>query len=192
MSMNTYPYLINGQWQESTTNETIELVSPYTDEVVGHVQAMSRDEVDEAIHGAKSAQQEWAALPVNKRAELLYAWADKLEERVDEIGQIIMREVGKNLSDAKKKSFGQQKSSVIRLKKVFVSRAALCKGTHSLAARKTRWQSSRRSARCRPRDFTVQLPGQLGSSQNRPGAHHRQRGRLQTSDTRCHQWCEDG
>lgn len=73
MSMNTYPYLINGQWQESTTNETIELVSPYTDEVVGHVQAMSRDEVDEAIHGAKSAQQEWAALPVNKRAELLYA-----------------------------------------------------------------------------------------------------------------------
>lgn len=102
MSMNTYPYLINGTWKESSTNETIELVSPYTDQVVGRVQAMSRDEVDEAIHGAKRAQQEWAALPVNKRAELLMAWATKLEERVDEIGQIIMQEVGKNLSDAKK------------------------------------------------------------------------------------------
>ncbi|MDA5559544.1 NADP-dependent glyceraldehyde-3-phosphate dehydrogenase [Exiguobacterium sp. MMG028] len=102
MSMNTYPYLLNGQWQESSSQETIELVSPYKDEVVGRVQAMSRDEVDAAIHGAKRAQQEWAALPVNKRAELLYAWAEKLEERVDEIGQIIMQEVGKNLNDAKK------------------------------------------------------------------------------------------
>ncbi|OIN68187.1 NADP-dependent glyceraldehyde-3-phosphate dehydrogenase [Exiguobacterium sp. KRL4] len=95
----TYTYLLDGQWHESESNETIEISSPYKEDVVGRVQAMTKSEVDRAIASAKTAQVAWAKVPANKRAELLHAWATELEKRAEEIGEVIMREVGKGLAD---------------------------------------------------------------------------------------------
>jgi len=98
----TYTSLINGRWFESESNETIEINSPYKDELVGRVQAMTKNEVDEAIRSAKVAQRNWARVPAHKRASLLHDWASELERRADEIGEVIMREVGKGLADGVK------------------------------------------------------------------------------------------
>lgn len=98
----TYTFLLDGQWHESESKETIEISSPYKEDLVGRVQAMTKPEVDRAIASAKAAQAEWAKQPANKRAELLHAWATELEKRADEIGEVIMREVGKGRADGVK------------------------------------------------------------------------------------------
>ncbi|WP_373953875.1 NADP-dependent glyceraldehyde-3-phosphate dehydrogenase [Exiguobacterium acetylicum] len=98
----TYTFLLDGQWHESESKETIEISSPYKEDLVGRVQAMTKPEVDRAIASARAAQAEWAKQPANKRAELLHAWATELEKRADEIGEVIMREVGKGRADGVK------------------------------------------------------------------------------------------
>ncbi|WP_114571587.1 NADP-dependent glyceraldehyde-3-phosphate dehydrogenase [Exiguobacterium flavidum] len=98
----TYTSLINGRWIESESNETIEISSPYKEELVGRVQAMTKNEVDEAIRSAKVAQRNWARVPAHKRASLLHEWASELERRAEQIGRVIMLEVGKGLADGVK------------------------------------------------------------------------------------------
>ncbi|WIY59609.1 aldehyde dehydrogenase family protein [Bacillus arachidis] len=57
---NTYKFYLNGVWRESSSEETIEISSPYLHEVIGQVQAITRGGVDEAIVSAKAAQKSWA------------------------------------------------------------------------------------------------------------------------------------
>lgn len=43
-----YRFYIDGMWEESQTKEVIKIMSPYKDELVGTVQAISKDEADKA------------------------------------------------------------------------------------------------------------------------------------------------
>ncbi|MFJ7738738.1 NADP-dependent glyceraldehyde-3-phosphate dehydrogenase [Lysinibacillus sp. NPDC097287] len=101
MSKN-YKFYVNGEWKESESGETIDIFSPYMSQEVGRVQAISRQEVDEAIDVAKIAQKEWANLTVRNRGEYLYRWIDELLAMKLDIAKTIMEEVGKPYSDAVK------------------------------------------------------------------------------------------
>ena len=39
-----YKYYVDGIWKESHTNDVIEIYSPYKEELVGTVQALSKEE----------------------------------------------------------------------------------------------------------------------------------------------------
>lgn len=56
-------------------------------------QAITKEEVDEAIRFAHEAQKEWAETSLQQRAAYLYKWADEL---------VNMKEVGKGRKDAQK------------------------------------------------------------------------------------------
>lgn len=101
LSLTAYPFYINGEWRESKSGETIKITSPYLYEVIGEVQAITTEEVDEAIYYAHNAQKSWAETSLQERAKYLYKWADELENMQDEIAEIIMKEVGKSYKDAK-------------------------------------------------------------------------------------------
>ena len=100
--MSIYKYYINGQWKDSDSKETISIVSPYLNEEIGRVQAMTREEADFAIKSAKEAQKKWASLTVRQRGEYLYKWIDELLKAKEDIATTIMREVGKPYNDALK------------------------------------------------------------------------------------------
>ncbi|MEY2196542.1 NADP-dependent glyceraldehyde-3-phosphate dehydrogenase [Neobacillus sp. BF23-41] len=101
LSLTAYPFYINGEWRESKSGETIKITSPYLYEEIGEVQAITTEEVDEAIYYAYIAQKNWAGTSLQERAKFLYKWADELVNMQDEIAEIIMKEVGKSLKDAK-------------------------------------------------------------------------------------------
>ncbi|PWU00914.1 MAG: NADP-dependent glyceraldehyde-3-phosphate dehydrogenase, partial [Bacteroidetes bacterium] len=101
LSLTAYPFYINGEWRVSKSGETIKITSPYLYEVIGEVQAITSEEVDEAIYYAQNAQKSWAETLLQERAKFLYQWADELENMRDEIAEIIMKEVGKSYKDAK-------------------------------------------------------------------------------------------
>ena len=101
LTLSTYKIYINGEWKESCSGHTINIRSPYLHEIIGKVQAITQEEVDEAICSAHEAQKEWAEASLQQRASYLYKWADELVNMQDEIAEIIMKEVGKSYKDAK-------------------------------------------------------------------------------------------
>lgn len=92
--------LINGKWCDSTSGKFIEIKSPIEGMIVGRVPAMTKEEVDEVIKVAKVAQKQWKNTPINERAEILYKAADILQERIDDLSDILMREVAKDKKSA--------------------------------------------------------------------------------------------
>ena len=71
-------------------------------ELVGTVQAISKDEADKAIQSAKIAQKEWEKLSIRDRGNYLYHWIEELEKSKEDIATTIMQEVGKGFQDAVK------------------------------------------------------------------------------------------
>ncbi len=88
--------LINGEWKDSKNNDYIDIFSPINDELLGSVPAMSVEEVNEAIETSKSAQKLWKDVPLNKKIEILYKAADLLSERVEELSDLLMKEIAKD------------------------------------------------------------------------------------------------
>ncbi|GAA3316609.1 hypothetical protein GCM10020331_013100 [Ectobacillus funiculus] len=49
MNVTTYKFYMNGEWKESSSQQAIEIYSPYSLDLIGRVQAITREEIDEAI-----------------------------------------------------------------------------------------------------------------------------------------------
>lgn len=74
---------------------------PYRGEVVCTAPTAGPAEVDAAVRAAREAAPEVAAMPAYERAAILRRVADLVVERAGEIGEIMARETGKALGDAK-------------------------------------------------------------------------------------------
>lgn len=77
--------LIGGNLVESVSGERLVSVDPATEEEIGTVPAGNADDVAKAVEAASAAQQEWAAIDVWERGNLIRAVAQKMRERSDEI-----------------------------------------------------------------------------------------------------------
>lgn len=96
-----YQLFIDGEWKTSTSGETIDIISPSTEEVVAKVQNGTAEEAIEALEAAEKAQKEWKKLPARKRAEYLYAFADEIEANTEYLAEILTKEQGKLLKVAR-------------------------------------------------------------------------------------------
>lgn len=105
ISTDTLRTLIGGEWVEGT-GPTKDVVNPATGEVVSVVAFSSPDQVDQAVAAAKSAQLEWAKLPMGARARILHAGLDAVEARGEEIAVWITKEMGKTLAEAREEVLG--------------------------------------------------------------------------------------
>ena len=48
-------FYINGTWVESESNERIEVINPANEELIGHVTAGTRGDIDKAVSAASKA-----------------------------------------------------------------------------------------------------------------------------------------
>lgn len=97
----TITHYINGKKFEGKGNEYGDVYSPSTGEIIGKVPFATSEEVDEAVALAKEAQIKWAGLSIGKRAEVIIKFRQLLTENEDELAEIIGRENGKTIADAK-------------------------------------------------------------------------------------------
>ncbi len=86
---------------EQKEKRYIEVKSPLNGEVIGRVPAMSQQDVDDTIARAKSALKEWKAVPLYERADMLYRCAQLLLDKEEELANLLVREVAKDLKSAK-------------------------------------------------------------------------------------------
>ncbi|MEM7293831.1 MAG: aldehyde dehydrogenase family protein, partial [Pseudomonadota bacterium] len=97
----TLYHYINGERVEGTSGRHGNVYNPATGEVSGQAPLASTGEVENAIAAAQAAFPAWSATPVGKRAQLMFAFRDKIVSHMDELAEILSSEHGKTLDDAR-------------------------------------------------------------------------------------------
>jgi acyl-CoA reductase-like NAD-dependent aldehyde dehydrogenase len=82
------------------SDDRIRIFAPATGQLVGEVSVTPADEVGRAVARARKAQQAWAVLPTEERAQRLLRLRDALTERADELVDILVLECGKPRHEA--------------------------------------------------------------------------------------------
>ncbi|MCX4095553.1 aldehyde dehydrogenase [Nocardia sp. alder85J] len=87
---------IGGQWLDPATPDTIDVVSPYTEQLVATVAAAAAADVDRAVAAARQAfdRGPWPQLTVAERSAAVARISAALGERQEEIAQVITAEMG--------------------------------------------------------------------------------------------------
>jgi succinate-semialdehyde dehydrogenase/glutarate-semialdehyde dehydrogenase len=78
----------------------IEITSPLTGEVVGHVARHTAEDIGAATARARAAQPAWAALPFRQRARVFKRFHDLILKERDSLFDVIQVETGKSRRDA--------------------------------------------------------------------------------------------
>jgi succinate-semialdehyde dehydrogenase/glutarate-semialdehyde dehydrogenase len=97
--MQRYKLLLNGQWEDSENR--LEIVDPATNEPFAEVATVDRVRVKQALADAEKAFAGWRKLTAKVRGEYLRTIAGELVKRSDKIAELISRENGKPLAQAK-------------------------------------------------------------------------------------------
>lgn len=90
--------LVSGEW--SSADDRAEVHHPYEGTVIGSVPLVDADRVAEAIEAADAAVDS-SSLSAYNRYELLTIAADRVEDRLEEIAQIVTSEEGKPITEAR-------------------------------------------------------------------------------------------
>src|ERR1700685_4052327 len=95
------PHFIDGQRSAGQSGRTAEVLDPSTGQVQALVPMGGKSEVDAAVASAAQAQQEWAAFNPQRRARVMMRFIQLVNEHVDELAEMLSREHGKTLPDAR-------------------------------------------------------------------------------------------
>ncbi|HXF98110.1 MAG TPA: gamma-aminobutyraldehyde dehydrogenase [Gaiellaceae bacterium] len=92
--------LIGGEWVESASGETMEVLNPATGEVIAEVPRGTAEDVERAVKAAEKAWEEWRWKTPKDRSELLLKLADVIDEHAEELARLESLNVGKPRSIA--------------------------------------------------------------------------------------------
>ncbi|PSQ05511.1 aldehyde dehydrogenase [Halobacteriales archaeon QS_6_71_20] len=96
-----YRQYIDGEWTDGTGEETFHSENPATGERIGEFRRGTEADVDRAVAAAEAAFEEWSALSHVDRAEYLWDIYHELKQRHEELGEIVSKECGKEISEGK-------------------------------------------------------------------------------------------
>jgi aldehyde dehydrogenase (NAD+) len=85
---------IDGGWVDPSTDATIEVGNPATEEVIGVIPSAGAADVERAVQAAAAALDGWSRTPVEERAQACTAIAEGLQARQTELAQLITGELG--------------------------------------------------------------------------------------------------
>jgi len=94
---------INGEWVEARSGKTREVLNPATGEVIALAAEGDVEDARDAIQAARQAFDSgiWSDLPAAERARFLFAIADKLEQRTEELVRLETMDNGKPLRESR-------------------------------------------------------------------------------------------
>ncbi|SNR32273.1 aldehyde dehydrogenase family protein [Halorubrum vacuolatum] len=96
-----YNHYISGDWTDGEGTETFESENPATGEPLAEFQRGTPADIDRAIDAAADAFEDWRARSRVERAEYLWDVYHELRSRTDELGEIVTKECGKEISEGK-------------------------------------------------------------------------------------------
>ncbi len=99
--MITYGHFIGGKHVEGKSGRFSDVWQPMDGTLRGKVALASKAEMTEAVANAKAAQPAWAAVNPQRRVRVLMKFLDLVAKHNDELADILAREHGKTIPDAK-------------------------------------------------------------------------------------------
>ncbi|CUH77100.1 CoA-acylating methylmalonate-semialdehyde dehydrogenase [Tropicibacter naphthalenivorans] len=99
--MTTLTNWINGAHVASTSGRTTDVFNPATGEVQAQTPLSTVEELNDAVAKAKEAQVKWGATNPQRRARVMMKFGALIEEHMDELAEMLSREHGKTLPDAR-------------------------------------------------------------------------------------------
>ncbi|HEU5491383.1 MAG TPA: gamma-aminobutyraldehyde dehydrogenase [Gaiellaceae bacterium] len=95
VSVTQQKQFIGGEFVESESGETMEVLNPATGEVIAEVPRGTAADVDNAVDAARKAWDEWQGKTPKDRMELLLKLADVIDENAEELARLESLNVGK-------------------------------------------------------------------------------------------------
>ena len=92
---------IDGEWVDAASGDTFDSTSPATGERIGTFPRSGAADVERAVAAAKRAFAEWRLVPAPRRGELLFRFGSLLVDHKEELAQLMTREMGKVLDEAR-------------------------------------------------------------------------------------------
>ncbi|MCQ9352152.1 NAD-dependent succinate-semialdehyde dehydrogenase [Corynebacterium sp. 153RC1] len=92
--------LIGGEWVESASGDTFDVLNPATEEVLATLASADADDALRALSAAADVQDEWARTAPRERAEILRAGFEAIVEHRDEFATLMTLEMGKPLAES--------------------------------------------------------------------------------------------
>jgi aldehyde dehydrogenase (NAD+) len=84
----------------ATATATFESLNPSTGEVIEQFPRSTADDVERAVETAKAAWEEWRLVPAPERGNMLFRFAQILEQSKPELSDLMTREMGKVKAEA--------------------------------------------------------------------------------------------
>jgi malonate-semialdehyde dehydrogenase (acetylating)/methylmalonate-semialdehyde dehydrogenase len=85
----------------STNADTLEVISPIDGALLSTMPLSGMSELDEAVKAAQAAFPAWSAMPIKERVQIFYRYKTLLENNIDELSELVRRENGKTLGEAR-------------------------------------------------------------------------------------------
>lgn len=95
------PHFIDGRRISGTSQRATDVFDPNTGEVQATLPLANSADVDAAVTSAAAAQRDWAAYNPQRRARVLMRFIDLVNTHVNELAELLSREHGKTLEDAR-------------------------------------------------------------------------------------------
>ncbi len=99
--MATYGHFIGGKHVEGASGRFADVYEPMTGEVGSKVALATKAELRAAVENAREAQPAWAATNPQRRARVMMKFIDLLHQNYDDLAELLAREHGKTIPDAK-------------------------------------------------------------------------------------------
>ncbi|MFP1745823.1 NAD-dependent succinate-semialdehyde dehydrogenase [Lonsdalea quercina] len=92
--------LIDGQWQDSLSGETLSVNNPATGKALGTIPLVTAEQTQQAIAAAEKALSSWRQRTGKERAAVLLEWARLIRENQADLAALLTAEQGKSLAEA--------------------------------------------------------------------------------------------
>ena len=99
-AVRTIKNYIGGGWVDAEASESLDVTNPASGETLAQLPMSSRADLDRAVEAARQAFPAWRATSPVERARACFRLKNALEERRDELAEIVSRDNGKAIKDA--------------------------------------------------------------------------------------------
>ena len=87
-------FYINGSWVQSQSNEKIEVINPANEDIIGHITAGTKEDINNAVDAAFQAFQTYQNTSKNERIEIINNILLEYDNRYQDLVDAITEEMG--------------------------------------------------------------------------------------------------
>ena len=92
--------IINGKAVNSSDKTVLEIINPYTQQLIDTVPNASEKDVDNAVKSALVGFKTWKDVPLTKKVKYLKKFLDLFDENKNVLAKTLMQETGKPITQA--------------------------------------------------------------------------------------------